>query len=125
MADEQDMEHQEAFVFYCDRRSEEFHRVFGVEEPPGQIILAPADLSLFVWPGGECSVVHLVGVAEDEVKPAFDLDKPQEGIRALYRLLCKHGIGSCSMPERPSLAESPRFLEEWQSELAAVQAENG
>jgi hypothetical protein len=237
MSDEQDREHQQAFVFYCEQRSQEYRRVFGVEEPEGQILLPPTDLSLFAWPGGgvyqfppqgklrhwhyvteaisqprdpaaaikdghpgyafelvmstaercnwapnvlmnlaryffgpkgrpfyhyqcipcngplvlgsetkltyllsvpsreydpvirlpggECSLVHLVGVAEEEIKPAFDLEKPGEGIKALYRVLYNHGVGCCSLPERPSLAEAPGFVEEWQAELAAVRAGNG
>lgn len=236
MSDEEDREHQEAFVFYCEQRSQEYQRLFGTEEPPGQILLAPTDLSLFAWPGGgvyqfppqgtlrhwhyvtealsqprkpadaikqgyphyafelvistqeqcnwaasvlmnlaryylgkkgrpfyhnqcipcngplvvgwdtklthlitvaareyepvihlpggECALVHLVGVAEEEVKPAFTVEDPPQGIEALYRVLCNHGIGSCSIPERPSLADAPGFLEEWQHELESARADN-
>ena len=239
MSDEDDREHQQAFVFYCEQRAKEYRRLFDTEEPKGQILLPPTDLSLFAWPGGgvyqfpprrsrklrhwhyvteavsqprrpaeaikngypnyafelvlstaeqcnwapnvlmnlaryyfgpkgrpfyhdqcipcggplvigwdtklthlitltareynsviqlpggECSLVHLVGVAKDEVKPAFEIDKPGEGIQALSRVLYNHGIGSCSLPERPSLADAPGFLDEWKAELEAVRAGNG
>jgi hypothetical protein len=52
MSEEEDREHQQAFVFYCEQRWQEYHRLFGTEEPAGQILLAPTDLSLFAWPGG-------------------------------------------------------------------------
>jgi len=234
MSDEEDREHQEAFRFYCERRWQEYRRLFGGEEPEGQIILAPTDLTPFGWPGGgvyqfpprgtlrpwyyvtealsqprdpadaikngyanyafelvistreqcnwapnvlmnlaryylgkkgrpffknqcipcngplvvgwetklthlitvaaheydptlhlpggDCALVHLVGVGKDEVKPAFTLKSPGQGIHALYRVLCNHGIGSCSIPERQTLSEAPGFLEEWHSELESIQA---
>lgn len=74
-------------------------------------------------PGGKAYLVHMIGIAEDELKPCFDLDDPTLGVRALYRLLWKHGIGSCSIPERDSLAESVTFLDEWQTELDFVRME--
>jgi hypothetical protein len=40
----------------------------------------------------------------------------------LYRVLCNHDIGSCSIPERPSLTDEPNFMDEWRTELEAVQA---
>jgi hypothetical protein len=74
-------------------------------------------------PGGDCALVHMVGVSEAEVKPCFEIEQPTQGIQALYRVLCKHGIGSCSIPERPSLTDDPTFLDEWRVELELVQAE--
>lgn len=74
-------------------------------------------------PGGECNLIHLVGVAEDELKPSLELEKGWHGIEALHRVLCNRGIGSCSIPERPSLAKDPTFRAEWEAELAKVQAE--
>ncbi len=51
-ADQQESEHQQAFLYYCQQRKQEYHRIFGVEEPEGQIILAPAELQFCGWPGG-------------------------------------------------------------------------
>jgi hypothetical protein len=233
MTEQEDQEHQQAFVFYCEQRVAEYRRVFGMEEPKGQILLPPTDMFL-MWPGGgvyqfppreklkhwhfvteamsqpsdpakairegdpyysfelvistedhcnwapnvlmnlaryyfgpkgkpfyhyqcfpcngplvletdtklthlisvpareydhviklpggKCSLVHLVGVAETEIKPAFELKNPVEGIKALYRVLCNRGIGACSIPERSSLAEEAAFLKEWNAELLTVQS---
>jgi hypothetical protein len=73
-------------------------------------------------PGVACALVHMVGVAEDELAPALDADDMENGFRALYRVLCNHDIGSCSIPDRRSLAASPGFLDEWKAELAKLEA---
>jgi hypothetical protein len=70
-------------------------------------------------PGIACSLAHLVGVTEDEFASAQDLSDTAKGIHALYRVLCNHGIGSCTVPDRPSLAKLPGFLDEWRTELAS------
>jgi len=71
-------------------------------------------------PNKACTLVHMVAVADDEIAPALESADPEKGMKALYAVLCDHGIGACSIPERPSLASLPSFLDEWRTHVAAL-----
>jgi hypothetical protein len=49
---DQPNDYESAFLAYCKERQGNYHRIFGVEQPAGSILLAPAELSTTCWFGG-------------------------------------------------------------------------
>lgn len=69
----------------------------------------PSEIRL---PGGLCSLVHLVGVTEPEIKRA-QRKEGVEGSLVLQHVLQKLGVGCLTDPERSCLTMNPQFEQAW------------
>ena len=70
-------------------------------------------------PGGLCSLIHLIGVTEAEVKHARTLEGGR-GSLVLQRVLEKLGVGCLTDPDRSCVTTHPQFEQAWQEAESKV-----
>ena len=69
-------------------------------------------------PGGECWLLHLVGVTDAEIEQARSLGEGPRGSYVLANALIELGEGLATTPRRRCITTHPRFEEAWAAVLA-------